>query len=103
MTELQREFELANRAEKRNAELLRQKLLKQVRRADAVSLGAVNAWARLAAAWQQLASQCAHMHAFCLVTPANVQSIAKAVGTGVNAAEPQPSVQPPPPRSPPLL
>lgn len=35
MTELQREFELANRAEARNQELLRQKLLKQVRWATA--------------------------------------------------------------------
>ena len=31
MTELQREFELANRAEKRNAEMMRQKLLSKVR------------------------------------------------------------------------
>jgi hypothetical protein len=30
MTELQREYELANRAEKRNQELQRQKLLKMV-------------------------------------------------------------------------
>ncbi len=30
MTELQREYELANRAERRNQEMMRQKLLKKV-------------------------------------------------------------------------
>jgi len=39
MTELQREFELATRAEKRNAELLRQKLLKKVGRSRGVVEG----------------------------------------------------------------